>query len=289
MMHKTAILLCLPFLARESEVREVRGLAYVDGPEADPIKHKLDLYLPKDATKAPVLLWIHGGAWKFGDRSWYAEQGRRFAEQGIAFAAVSYRLSPRVKHPAHVEDCARAFAWLRSHAAEYGGDPDRLFISGQSAGGHLSALLALDPRYLRALDVPEGAIKGAIPMSGVYTIPALPAGTKGALSMFPDAFGSDPEECRAASPLTYVSKLAFPMLVITETEDPGFLRAGMRLMKAAGEKAGLKDLTFMDAQDRNHFTIVMGLARKGDDAQRTAMVDFIRRRSRELDASGAPR
>ena len=209
--------------------------------------------------------------------------GRRFAEAGIGFAAVSYRLSPKVKHPAHVEDCARAFAWLHANVAKHGGDPDRLFVSGQSAGGHLSALLALDGRYLKALQVPEGAIKGAIPMSGIYTIPALPAETKGMMAMFPDAFGSEPEVCRDASPSRYVARLAFPMLVITETQDPGYVRLNAAQLRRAAQDAGVKDIRFMDAENRNHFSIVTNLARKGDDPQRTAMVDFIRQRCKELD------
>jgi len=144
-MMKYAAILILA-LARGSDVREVRDLAYVDGPDADPVKHKLDLYLPKDAKNVPVLMWIHGGGWKTGDRSWYRELGLRFAESGVGFAAISYRLSPKVKHPAHVEDCARAFAWLRGHVSEYGGDPERLFAVGQSAGGHLALWLAARPR-----------------------------------------------------------------------------------------------------------------------------------------------
>lgn len=277
MARLIAFLALLPL----GQVREIKDLAYADD-GAD--KHKLDLYLPAGATKAPVLMWIHGGAWSMGDRSWYAEVGRRFAEEGIGFAAISYRLSPRVKHPAHIEDCARAFAWLRDHVAGHGGDPERLFVSGQSAGGHLSALLAADPSWLRALKVPDGAIKGAIPMSGVYNIPALPAGTRGLMSMFPEAFGSDPELCRAASPLTHAAGLTMPVLVITETDDPGALRLSARQLQTAAEKAGLKQVKFIDAEGRNHFTIVTSLARKAEDPTRAAMLEFIRARCRELDA-----
>lgn len=275
----TVLLLALVPCAR---VREIKDLAYADG---DPVKHKLDLYLPAEAKKVPVLMWIHGGAWSMGDRAWFGEIGRRFAEEGIGFAAISYRLSPKVKHPAHIEDCARAFAWLRDHVAEHGGDPDRLFISGQSAGGHLTALLAADPGWLRALQVPDGAIKGAIPMSGVYTIPALPASTRGLMAMFPDSFGSDPAVCRAASPSTHIGGLTIPTLVITESDDPGPVRLGARMLQAAAEKAGVKQIKFIDAENRNHFTIVTNLGRKGDDAPRAAMVEFIRRRCTELDAA----
>jgi len=283
-MMRTAALLALALAApQDGAVREIKDLAYVDGSDADPVQHKLDLYLPKDAVKAPVVLWIHGGAWKMGDRSSYGEVGRRFAESGIGFAAVGYRLSPKVKHPAHIEDCARAFAWLHANVAKHGGDPDRLFVSGQSAGGHLSALLALDDRYLKALQVPEGAIKGAIPMSGIYTIPALPRETKGLMGMFPEAFGSDPDVCRDASPTHYVARLASPMLVITETQDPGYVRLNAGHLRRAAQQAGVKDIRFMDAEDRNHFSIVTNLARKTEDPQRTAMVTFIRERCRTLD------
>jgi acetyl esterase/lipase len=285
MTARLALLALAPLVVTPDGVREVKDLAYYEGPDADPAKHKLDLYLPKDATKVPILMWIHGGAWKLGDRSWYGELGRRFAEAGVGFAAISYRLSPKVKHPAHIEDCARAFAWLHQHAAEHGGDSERLFVAGQSAGGHLSALLALDSQYLRALHVPDGAIKGAIPMSGVYTIPALPAETKGLLAMFPESFGSDPDVCRAASPITHVAHLSLPMLVITESDDAGAIRPGMQIFRAAAEKAGVKELRFIDAEHRNHFSIVMHLARKGDDPARIAMLEFVRERCKALDAA----
>jgi len=282
-MSKLGWLLILPLLGPQDAVKETRDLAYDDGADADPKKHKLDLYMPKDAKKVPVVMWSHGGAWMMGDRSMYGEVGRRFAESGIGFAAISYRLSPKVKHPAHVEDCARAFAWLLGHVADYGGDPDRLFVSGQSAGGHLSALLTLDRQYLQALKVPDGAIKGSIPMSGVYTIPALPAGSKGLMAMFPDAFGSDPEVCRAASPLSHIANLNCPMLVITESEEIGIIGPTLKLFKAAAEKAGVKDLRFIEAEQRNHISIVMNLARK-DDPVRASMVDFIQKRCKDLDA-----
>jgi acetyl esterase/lipase len=212
----------------------------------------------------------------------YGEVGRRFAESGIGFAAISYRLSPKVKHPAHVEDCARAFAWLLGHIGDYGGDPDRLFVSGQSAGGHLAALLTLDRQYLRALKVPDGALKGTIAMSGVYTIPALPAESKGLLAMFPAAFGSDPDVCRDASPIRHIANLPCPMLVITESEDAGMIRPSMKLFERAAEKAGVKDLRFIDAEERNHISIVMNLARRTDEV-RASMVDFIEKRSKDLE------
>jgi acetyl esterase/lipase len=282
MMMKWASLLLLPLLVRDG-VLEIKDLPYVEGPGADPQKHKLDLYLPKCAKKFPVLMWIHGGAWSFGDRSWFGDVGRRFADEGIGAAIISYRLSPKVKHPAHIEDCARAFAWLRNHVAEFGGDPERLFVSGQSAGGHLSALLACDPHYLEALKVPADAIKGAIPMSGVYSIPAFPPQTKGLPAMFPASFGSDPKVCRDASPAAHAAGLSVPMLVITETEDAAPLRFDADCFREAARRGGAHDVRFIDAEQRNHFSIVIGLAARTADPSRSAMVEFIRQRCKDLD------
>lgn len=270
--------------ARASAVSELRDLAYRDGADADPKKHRLDLFLPTGATNVPVLMWIHGGGWQMGDRWLYASVGRRFAEAGIGFAAISYRLSPQVRHPAHVEDCASAFAWLHAHVAEHGGDPERLFVAGQSAGGHLAALLACDPRYLRAAGLPDGALKGAIPMSGVYEIPALPADTNRLLKMFPVCFGSDPEVCRNASPTTHVGTLTCPMLVITESEDIGMIRSNMELLRAAARAAGVQGVRFLDAEHRNHITIVTHLAQLRDEPVRNSMLEFVRQRCRELAA-----
>jgi dienelactone hydrolase len=268
---------------QEAKVREKKDLAYFDGEGADGKKHKLDLYLPASDQPFPMLMWIHGGGWKMGDRSMYGELGRRFAEAGIGCAVISYRLSPDVQHPEHVRDCARAFAWLHAHAKEHGGNPERLFVSGQSAGGHLTALLTLDRRYLEELKVPEEAIKGSIPMSGVYTIPAVKRDLPG-LKMFKEAFGSDADVCKEASPVTHVKNLKCPMLVITETEDDkALLRETMAGFKKAVEAAELKNVTFIDAEERNHISIVTKLMAKGEDPQRAAMIEFIRKRCAELD------
>lgn len=275
---KTITLLLLALLSQEPKVKVVADLAYVQGEEADARKHKLDLYLPVAVEKPfPVLMWIHGGAWRIGDRKWFKQVGRRFAEEGIAFAAISYRLSPKVEHPAHVEDCAAAFAWLHQNIKEHGGDPDRLFISGQSAGGHLSALLALDPKYLKEVKVPRDAIKGVIPMSGVYRIPARGG------DMFAAAFGTDRDACADASPIKHVETASAPMLVITETDDTYRLRPSMKAFRKALEKAEFKDVEFIDAEERNHISIVTKLGKKGEEPQRAAMIEFIKKRCAELD------
>src|SRR5213076_3437243 len=145
-------------------------LDYTEGQPADANKHKLDLYLPKDKKLAPVFVFIHGGAWRSGDRSQYPSLGNRFAKEGILTVVPSYRLAPKNPHPAQIEDVAAAFAWTVRHVAEYGGDTNRIYLGGHSAGGHLSALLTLNARYLEEYGILPSQIKGVLALSGVYDL-----------------------------------------------------------------------------------------------------------------------
>ncbi|HEX7899745.1 MAG TPA: alpha/beta hydrolase [Planctomycetota bacterium] len=257
-------------LALLLDVAEIKDVAY-----GDHAKQKLDLTVPKGAKDFPTVLFIHGGAWREGDRRLYGALGRRFAEAGVGLAATSYRLSPEVKHPEHAKDVARAFAWVHANIAAHGGSPDRLYVMGHSAGGHLAALLALDAAYLDDLKVPRGAIKGAIPMSGVYLVTALPPDTRGILKILPDAFGSDRDVCRAASPVTHVKNAACPFLVLTETDDNLKVRPSMMFLKAAVERSGAKGFEFVDAEGRDHFSIIARMMGEAEDPYRQRVLEFV--------------
>ena len=100
-------------------VETVKNVAYDPAPTADRVRHKLDLYLPKGAKDFPVMVFVHGGAWRSGNKDLYAPLGETFAKQGIGTAVVNYRLSDRkgtVKHPDHIRDVARAFAFTQAKA-----------------------------------------------------------------------------------------------------------------------------------------------------------------------------
>ena len=152
------------------DVKTVKDISYREGPEDEAAKHKLDIYLPKGNSNAPVLFFIHGGAWKTGDRSQYLPVGNRYAREGYVTVVPSYRLAPKHPHPAQIEDVAAAFAWTARHIAEYGGDTNRLYVGGHSAGGHLAALLTLDKRYLAAYQLSAQSIRGVLALSGVYNL-----------------------------------------------------------------------------------------------------------------------
>jgi len=196
--------LTLPAAQISANVDRQAGISYTEGELADADKHKLDLYLPRGQKNFPVLMFVHGGSWRTGDRSLYQALGDRFARAGIGVAIPSYRLMPQNPHPAQIEDLAAAFDWVHRNIAQHGGDASRVYLSGHSSGAHLAALLALDEKYLKKYDLARNAIRGVIAMSGVYNVDKL------------DTFltvGGDQSDKHDASPIAHAHSGAPPFLV----------------------------------------------------------------------------
>ena len=147
----------------------VRDLAY----GADP-RQRLDLYVP-DAPppKMPVILFFYGGSWESGSKNLYLALGQAFASKGIMVAVADYRLFPQVRYPAFLEDGAQAFAYVRTNAAQYGGDPARLFLAGHSAGAYNAMMLVADGKYLRQAGADVGKVCGVIGIAGPYNFMPL--------------------------------------------------------------------------------------------------------------------
>jgi acetyl esterase/lipase len=115
-----------------------------------------------------VVVFFYGGGWKTGKREQYRFVGQRLSQQGVLAIVTDYRTFPRSTFPGFVEDGARAVAWSRGHAAEYGGDPRRLFVGGHSAGAQIAALLGTDARYLATQGMKPRDLSGVIGLSGPY-------------------------------------------------------------------------------------------------------------------------
>jgi len=158
-----------PFASRRRDVVRVKDLVYGDAG----VRNRLDVYHHRSRpANCPVLIYIHGGAWMYGKKD---QQGLpmiyHFATRGWLCVAPNYRLSPAATFPDHLVDIKRVIAWVREHAAEYGGDPNQVFVSGGSAGGHLSALAALTanhPAFQPGFETVDTSITAAIPLYGDY-------------------------------------------------------------------------------------------------------------------------
>jgi acetyl esterase/lipase len=257
-----------PMEAKKYEVTSMKDLTYYDGAEKDKAKHQLDLYLPKDKKDFPVLFFVHGGAWVHGDKGFmklYSDVGRYYASQGIAAVIINYRLSPGVKHPEHIKDVARAFAWTVKNIEKYGGRPDQIFISGHSAGGHLVALLATDESYLKAEEVSFKNIKGVMPISGVYEIPP---------KVLTEVFGKDDEVCKKASPTFNVKEGLPPFLIIYADSDLKYCdkEPAQAFYKALKDKGN--DATICEIPDSNHILTLLS-ASTPNGAVSKKMLEFI--------------
>lgn len=141
------------------------GISYGSEP-----RQRLDVYVPKGAAARPIVVFWYGGMWTRGTKEQYRFVGAALANSGYVAVLPDYRLFPKAKFPQFIEDGAAAVRWAREHATEFGGDPNALFLMGHSAGAHLAASLALDPRYLRKVGGDVSWLRGWIGLSGPYLL-----------------------------------------------------------------------------------------------------------------------
>lgn len=197
-----------------------------------PKRHLLDIYRPADRTDlAPVVVQIHGGAWVSGHKQ---QQGQpllhRLARQGYVGVAINYRLAPKSRFPDPIIDVKRALAWVRAHIADYGGDPDTVFVTGGSAGGHLASLAALTPNlatFQPGFEDVDTSVVGAIPFYGPadfcdrHGIRGRFAAMEPFLSrmVMPGPRVDDPELWELVSPISHVGPHAPPFCIIQGAND----------------------------------------------------------------------
>jgi acetyl esterase/lipase len=136
---------------------------------ADP-RQKLDVYLPRHALNAPVVIFWYGGSWQEGSKSNYRFVGAALAKLGFVAVLPDYRLYPQVGFPLFDEDGARAVAWVEQHIQKLGGDPKRIVLMGHSAGGHTAAFLAFNHAFLERFGAQSADIVGLVGLSGPYVL-----------------------------------------------------------------------------------------------------------------------
>lgn len=257
-----------------------KDLNYWAGPETDPRKHRLDLYVPEDSGW-PVLIFVHGGNWKsgdkglkFGDVDPYGNIGRFYAAQGIGVAIVNYRLQPAVTWYEQVKDIARALAWVYEHAADYGGNTRAIFISGHSSGAQLATRAVLDQESLQEVGLSPRALCGVIPVSGA---PFDLADEKTDSFRFEKHFraGHTGERWKyEASSVNLVTHSTPPFLLLHGRWEPKGLKRQNQLMHQALTAAGVQSRLVVTPWE-GHSLMVPALSHPNKMAS-TAILDFIR-------------
>ena len=239
----------------------------------------LDLYAPREGSGHPVVIYIHGGAWRAGDKGNVGSKARWLTGEGFVFASVNYRLSPAVTYPIHAQDVARAVAWIHRHVEPYGGDGHKLLLMGHSAGAHLAALVAVHPRFLADAGVPAEAIRGCAPLdTAAFDFELYVEQSPERRAMVEQAFGRDAAAWRDASPTRHVvpatERRLPPMLLTYCAHRPDGRVQNQRLadaLRAAGHTADVHA-----APDRDHASINRRLGEPNDEPSRV-MLAFFRR------------
>lgn len=237
--------------------------------------HTLDLYRPpKQDQPLPVLVHIHGGGWEMGDKKLMKSTGLFYASQGVLFITPNYRLSPKAKHPAHAEDCAAAVAWAFQHAAEFGGDKGRIFLSGHSAGAHLAALLGTDPAYLQKYGLKPGDLAGVIPVDTASFDLTAADNEKLVKKFVKTSFGEDQQVLRSASPLHHIAATQrYPAFLIFNTTNRAAAAEGGKQFAAALKSAG-GHVRFVPVDHHTHGEMAAGMYEPADPVG-SAILKFI--------------
>lgn len=220
-------------------------LAYGTSP-----KQKLDVYKPADnATSAPVLVFLHGGGFREGDRAHYGYVAVPFAEHGIVTVVASYRLTPEARFPDQPKDVTAVLEWIGKNIRAHGGDPGRVYLAGHSAGAILTATVCADPAWRRSAG--NVALRGCIPISGSYDMRNL-QGAPG--------YVGDSSHAAAASPVLNVKPAPPPTLVVLGSVEERYAAPSRAFVAALREKGGRADLLVLEGQAHDDTAASLGAA-----------------------------
>jgi acetyl esterase/lipase len=178
----------------------------------------LDAYVPPGAERRPAVVMIHGGGWRAGDKASWAPEATRLAERGWVAFSVNYRLDEPSPFPAEIDDVQAAVRWVRANAEEYRVDPARIAAVGESAGGHLTAMLAT--LGSGPLDRDARILVGAAwsPPTD-FTALARSRGDRWAGGLFGCSVATCPEKLAEASPVTHVDRTDAPLYLVNSTDE----------------------------------------------------------------------
>ncbi len=225
-----------------------RSVAYAAG-----ARHTLDICRPRTATAAaPVVVFFYGGSWSSGYKELYRYVAKALARRGYVAVLPDYRIYPEVRYPDFLDDAAQAVRWIKDNAQRFGGDPDKVYVMGHSAGAHIAAMLALDATWLNKVGLAPGRdVAGLIGIAGPYDF--LPLEDERLIAIFGGA--NRPE----TQPISYVAPGAPPALLLSGARD-GVVGADNSTRLADRLRAAGNDATAVLYPRIGHFLIVAALA-----------------------------
>ena len=213
---------------------------------------KLDIYAPNNAKKTPVIISIHGGGWTMGSKNPWAISAETLLSTGILSVSIDYGLAPQYRMDNMITHVRDAIAWTYRNIAQYGGDPNRLYIYGMSAGAHLAST-ALMPSWHKNFGVPENVIKGLVAMSGIYDLCTLVHASQTDLQK---TLQMTLEESRRDSPLYHLPQHSIPSIIAYGEKEPLILyRFEANNYAQELQKAGC-NVSLIEVPNANHFNMI---------------------------------
>jgi acetyl esterase/lipase len=217
-------------------------------------RQALNVYMPVERDgPAPVVVFFYGGSWKGGNREHYRFVAQSLTARGYVTVIPDYRVYPDVTFPAFVKDGASVLRWVHDEIAEYGGDPDQIYLMGHSAGAYITAQLSLDPRYLAGVGLSREVIEGMVGFAGPYAF--HPLKYKSVRAIFADH--PDREDLR---PINFVDDGAPPMLLIHGGDDGTVVPANSRELAEKMKEAGAT-ARYVEIPDSGHVGLLLALAK----------------------------
>jgi len=245
---------------------------YVENPEPLQV---MDIFKTDSEGLAPVVVFVHGGTWQWTRRNDYGALAETFTKRGFVTVLVDYRVYPEDTYPAFVDDTAWALNWIMQHIDEYGGDPDRVFLLGHSAGSHLIALTLTDDTFRNKLTFDPMKLKGLVLLSGPYHF-NIRVG-RGIEDAVRGAMGSQ-ENFTKAQPIFYTRGDLPPILMMVGEDDrlavPSMNIEYYEALKEAGADISLKVLP-----NNDHYAIVLAMVEGYEGLSLDYTLDFIRERN----------
>lgn len=211
------------------QIQVAHSISYRLSTREDADQRRLDIYRNMNSGKNPVVIFIHGGAWRSGHRRQYVPLGVSLALKRITAVIPSYSQAPKYPFPEPVRDAASVVSWVHDNIDKLGGNPDKIFLAGHSSGVQIAALVALDPHYLLFHKLPTTVIRGVIALSGIYEVPPG----------FEYAFGGSEEARAQASPSRFIREGAPPFLVVRGGHDTEIVIQQSPLFIARLKSAGI--------------------------------------------------
>lgn len=258
------LLLMITATLTDAQVIATKDVDYIDDAAYADDKDLLDIYMPQGRKNVPVIVYLHGGALLMGDKSWGADIGKKVAEAGIGLVSVNYRLSPAVEHPKHVNDAAAATAWVFKNIAKYGGDPQKIYVGGHSAGAYLAALLAIDPSHLLPYNIGNAELNGTVLISPFLYVEETAKDRIKLDSIYQTIWGNDPQAWRQASVSPHIGPRRNNIMLIYADGDDNWRKEQIERFAAAMTSAGNRRVFTKEVPNRTHTTLLTAIPDKDD-------------------------